>query len=324
MPLGNALICAYAFGASGPPAELDGNGIEAWTPGSGWLWVHLDRASDETEFWLRHTASLDPLAIEALLAEETRPRSVAIGDGLMVILRGVNLNVGADPEDMISIRLWVDANRVISMRHRRAMAAQDVRDSIGRGEGPSTPGGLLIDIAGFMIDRMGPVIDDLNDVVDQVEEEVLQAPGHELRTKLSQLRRQAIGLRRFMAPQREVFARLNVDRGAIFSEMDHSHLREITDRLTRYVEELDSARDRAAVTQEELAGRISDQMNRNMYVLSIVAGIFLPLGLLTGLLGINVGGLPGTDNDWAFAIVCAILVALVAVVLWLFKRMRLL
>jgi zinc transporter len=107
------------------------------------------------------------------------------------------------------------------------------------------------------------------------------------------------------------------------TDQDRTRLREVQDRLTRYVEELDSARDRAAVTQEELVGRISDQMNKNMYVLSLVAGIFLPLGLLTGLLGINVGGIPGEGESMAFAIVCVILLLMGVGVLFLFKRMRL-
>ena len=67
-------------------------------------------------------------------------------------------------------------------------------------------------------------------------------------------------------------------------------MREVSDQLARYLEDLDEARDRAAVTQEELVNRLSEQMNNKMYILSIVAAIFLPLGFLTGLLGINVGG----------------------------------
>jgi zinc transporter len=236
----------------------------------------------------------------------------------------VNLNVGADPEDMVSIRVWVDAGRVISLRNRRLMAVQDLRDAIEKGDVPATPGALLIDIAAYMIDRMGPVLADLNDAVDELEEEVLEAPGRELRTKLSKIRRQAISLRRFLAPLREVLTRLYTDRTPLFDDMRRSHLREIADRLTRYIEELDSARDRAAITQEELAGRMADEMNKNMYVLSIVAGIFLPLGLLTGLMGINVGGMPGTQSNWGFAIVCIILVGLAVIVLWLFRRFRIL
>ena len=319
----NALIYAYAFTDTGRVQPLDSAALEGSRSHAGWSWVHLDRAQRDAERWLRNSADLDPSVIDALLEEETRPRCVLIGSGLLVILRGVNLNVGADPEDMVSVRVWVDANQVISLRKRRLMAMQNLRDSIDRGMVPTGPGGLLVEIAGGMIDLMAPVLEELNEAVDQIEERVLDAPSHELRTDLSRLRRRAISLRRFLGPQREAFSQLLSSRSAIFTDPDRGRLRELTDRLTRYIEELDAARDRAAVTQEELSGRIADQMNRNMYVLSIVAGIFLPLGLLTGLLGINVGGIPGTENDWAFAIVCIVLVVLVGAAVWLFRRLKL-
>ncbi|MBC8423805.1 zinc transporter ZntB, partial [bacterium] len=81
-------------------------------------------------------------------------------------------------------------------------------------------------------------------------------------------------------------------------------------------------RDRATVTQEELNSSLTEQMNKTMYVLSIVAGIFLPLGLLTGLLGINVGGIPGTESPWAFTIFCIMLGLIAGWQIWLFKRKR--
>lgn len=324
MALEKALICAYAFDDSGAAAPLDARGVESRSPGAGWLWIHLDRTQDETETWLCDSANLPPLVIEALLEEETRPRCVAMADGLLVILRGVNLNPGAEPDDMVSVRLWIDQARVISLRRRKLMAIQDMRESIAQGDSPRSPADLLVEITGLMIDRMNPVIENLNEEVDDIEERVLEAPSQDLRSRLSHMRRQAISLRRYLAPQRETLARLHTERTSLLSDAHRNRLREITDRLTRYIEELDSARDRAAVTQEELGGRISDQMNKNMYVLSIVAGVFLPLGLLTGLLGINVGGMPGTQSDWGFAIVCIILVLMLVAVLWLFRKMRLL
>ena len=90
----------------------------------------------------------------------------------------------------------------------------------------------------------------------------------------------------------------------------------------RYIEDLESARDRAAVTQEELSARLAEDMNRNTYLLSIVAALFLPLGFITGLLGINVGGIPGADVKWAFAAVCGMLAVIVALQVWLFRRFR--
>ena len=76
------------------------------------------------------------------------------------------------------------------------------------------------------------------------------------------------------------------------------------------------------MTQEELNSRLAEQMNKRMYVLGVVAGVFLPLGLLTGLLGINVGGIPGTESPMAFALVCAFLGLIAVGQVWLFRRMK--
>jgi zinc transporter len=115
---------------------------------------------------------------------------------------------------------------------------------------------------------------------------------------------------------------LQTDRPAwMEKELDRA-LRETSDRLLRYLEELDAARDRAVVIRDEIANRLSEDMNRTMYALSVVAGIFLPLGMLTGLLGINVGGMPGVESSSAFWVTCILLVVIVAGEIWLFRRMK--
>ena len=76
------------------------------------------------------------------------------------------------------------------------------------------------------------------------------------------------------------------------------------------------------MTQEELLARSQERLNRNTYILSIVAAVFLPLGFLTGLLGINVGGIPGTDSPSAFLIVCGALLLVGAVELLFFYWKR--
>jgi zinc transporter len=202
------------------------------------------------------------------------------------------------------------------------MAVQDVRELIAQNKGPRDAPDLLVRIASRLVDRMGPVIEDLDTQVDDLEEEILTAQSYGLRIRLSGLRRQAIALRRYIAPQREAMALLQMEEGAWLTPLHRGRLREISDRITRYVEDLDSARERASVTQEELAGRLAEQMNKTMYVLSLVAAVFLPLGLITGLLGINVGGIPGVDSPWAFAIVCLILIGISAVQLIVFKKMK--
>ena len=172
--------------------------------------------------------------------------------------------------------------------------------------------------------RMGGVINELEDKGAELEEAVLTVESHELRPMLASIRRDAINLRlrRYMAPRREAIARLQSEKVSWLAEEDRMRLRETYDRLTRYIEDLDAARERAAVTQEELISRLSEQMDNRMYVLSIVAAIFLPLGFLTGLLGINVGGIPGSEYKAAFFVFCALLVGLVIVEVVIFKKKK--
>jgi zinc transporter len=158
--------------------------------------------------------------------------------------------------------------------------------------------------------------------VAELEEAVLTKESHELRPMLASIRRDAIYLRRYMAPQREAIARLQSEKISWLADEDRVRLREVYDRLTRYLEDLDAARERAAVTQEELISRLSEQMDNRMYVLSIVAAIFLPLGFLTGLLGINVGGIPGAEYKASFAVFCMLLVGLIIVEIIIFRRKK--
>ena len=91
--------------------------------------------------------------------------------------------------------------------------------------------------------------------------------------------------------------------------------------MTRYVEDLDAIRERSQIVKDELANILADKLNKNMYVLSVIAAIFLPLGFLTGLLGINLGGMPGAENPDAFWVFSGLLVAVVSLQIWIFKKL---
>ena len=153
-----------------------------------------------------------------------------------------------------------------------------------------------------------------------MQEQVVSGETRALRAALADLRREAIALRRYLAPQREVMNRLSANRNPWLGDAERLRLREEADRVTRYVEDLDAARERAGVTQEELANRLSEQMNNRMYVLSLIAGIFLPISFVTGLLGINVGGIPAADSPSGFVLVTLLLIVIVAIQVVLFKR----
>ena len=322
MNKGDALVFAYLLDGKGGGKAVDMAEIETWDSDQGLLWIHLDSKTQEAQAWLENKSGLSSLTCDTLLEQETRPRNVQSDDGLLLILRVVNCNPGADPEDMVAIRMLLTEHRIISMRNRHVMAVQDIQKAIDKGKGPSTTGAFLVMITGLIADRMGDVVVDCDDKVGELENTVLNAESHELRSQLADLRRTSISLRRYIAPQRDVLTRLLHDRISWLTDLDRAHLREVAERTARYVEDIDSARERAAVTQEELNNRLSEQMNKAMYVLSIVAAIFLPLGLLTGLLGINVGGIPGTESKWAFPLVTALLIGLAAFLVAWFRKIK--
>ena len=302
------------------PQALDE--LARWlAPGDGCFWAHLDALNDDSRSWLEQHGNLPPLMAEALLADETRPRSAVSPQGLLLVLRGVNLNPGADAEDMVSIRMWVEPGRLLSTRRRRLLSVEDTVQTLEHQPISGTPE-LVIRICSRLVNRINDVIDELEIRMAELEEDVLSEPAPVMRSRLAELRREIIALRRYLSPQRDALQRLQTELPDFFSELDRQHMRELNDRMLRIVEDLDAVRERAQVVQEELVSMLSDQLNKRMYLLSIVAALFLPLGFLTGLLGINVGGIPGADSPWGFWVFTAILVSLLSLQVWFFIRQK--
>jgi zinc transporter len=322
------LICAYRLDGYGGGELLDWSGVNNATPDGGPIWVHLDAAHEITDAWLREHSGLDTFVIDGLLASETRPRCDVHNNGILLNLRGVNLDPGAEPEDMVSIRIWIDEHRVISTRLRRLLAVEDVREQLAAGKGPVSTGHLVARLSARLTERMAPVIEDLSEQVADLEDQLIENDGggqvnlRAVRNRLNGLRRLAISLRRYIAPQREALNRMSQQEETWLDNRVRGRLRETVDRVTRITEELDEVRERSAVVQDELANRIAQRMERTMYVLTIVATIMLPLGFLTGLLGINVGGIPGAETSWAFWAVSGGLAVVIVVEVLLFKRLK--
>ena len=322
MNANKGLIFAYILDGKGGGAAVDWKGIKNWNPDMGTLWIHVDYTNEKVKKWLRSESNLGSLSYGILIDKDSRPRILSSKDGLLLILRVVNCNPGADPEDMVALRMNFNEKRIITMRNRRVMAINDLHEALATGTGPNGGNDFLLMVIDRIMYRMGDVIAEIDDLVDELEDRVLSAERHELRSDLSNLRRKIIHLRRYIAPQRDIFSRLQNEALSWLSDKDKLQLREITERTARFVEVLDAARDHAAVTQEELNSRLAEHTNRAIYVLSIVAAIFLPLSFITGLLGINVGGIPGTEYKWAFLIVCIILLFIAVVFLLIFRRLK--
>jgi zinc transporter len=293
-------LFSYLLGADGRGTALDAEAIRGWTQSDGDLWLHLDIGNPEACRWLEREGRLPAHALDALLAEETRPRTLSTDTGLLIVLRGVNTNPGADPEDMVAVRVWVEPHRIISTRRRRLLSVADIAETLDDGEGPASASALLAMLVDRLAQRIGDFVDVIEDQLDEIEDEIGEAEPGAVRARLSPLRRQMAAVRRFLAPQRDALDRLYRQPASFIAEPDLHLLREQADRIQRYLEDLELARERAIVLQEELLSNMAQQQNTRMYVLSVIAAIFLPLTFITGLLGMNVGGLPGVDSDLGF------------------------
>lgn len=314
----NGLLFALVLDGNGNARELDWSGIESWEPAQGVLWVHLDHKGAEARHWLSEKSGIDAVMAESLLQDEVRPRILSSDEKLLLVLRGVNLSADADPEDLVGVRVWIEPNRVITLRHHRLMAVNDVRESLAMGKGPRDVGGCLVALTRRLTDRLGPVAERIEDDADDLEDRVITDLSAEYREWLGKVRRNAIRLRRYVAPQREVLSRLHRIESRWLDEPQKAQLRETADRTIRYLEDIDATRERAAVIEDELQGRIADRMNRTIYLLTVVAAVLLPPSLLTGIFGINLGGMPGTGSESAFTVaVLAIAILGVAEVLLL-------
>ncbi len=304
-PNAEAFIFGFDFAPGGGLSRTDWQKMKptAACPSSGWRWLHFNRLAQETRDWVENSSGLDETVISALLQSETRPRCAAYEDGLLLNLRGINHNPGAEPEDMISVRIWAASNIVISMRSYPVKAIHEVREETARGDGPATPGGLIVQIAERLVDNIEPVVEQLKEEADEFEEMLLSGKERLPATSLAEFRRTILILRRYILPQREAMGQLQKEGRSLFDEDHAVHLRETADRITRIAEELDSIRDRATVLQDQIAGQRQEQLNQRLLALSIISAVFLPLSYVTGLLGMNLSGIPYHDQPLSFGVV---------------------
>ena len=319
----DAFICAYQLDGNGSGTQLSEQHFSSRPDTSRPVWVHLNAKSPGTRHWLETAAELpDDTLVDALLAEDTRPRLNRRPEGLLLILRGVNLNDDAEPEDMVSIRIWIEAQRLISVQLRNLRGVTDMRANIEAGKGPLDMGDLLTMFIEGSIVRLSPVMGELADGIDELEDRILQMDLKGIREQIVSTRRRAIIFNRFLAPQKEIVQQLTETAPPWLDGSCVLRLQEAQNDMTRFVEDLTALRERSHSIQNEVANILTERLNRNTYVFSLIASIFLPLGFLTGLLGINVPGIPGADDPEAFVIFCGILVAVVAVQVALFKKLR--
>lgn len=291
-------ICAFEVDTDGNAISVEDTHLCAASAVTlSYRWIHLDLADPEIEHWMDE--QLPSVAARALLQSETRPRCDSLDDGMILNLRGVNLNPGADPEDMVSLRMWVTQNCIVSARAQKVWAVDTIREAALEGAAPPSVGAFLAELTYGLSKRIEEVSLELEDQTDDLEEAALGG-DRILPESVGKLRQTVIKMRRFLNPQREALDALSNWKSTLIDDSALVLIRETGNRSRRSVEALDATRERLAVIQDHIDTDRAYALSRNGYLLSVVAAVFLPLGFLTGLFGVNVGGMPGIDTAYAF------------------------
>lgn len=283
-------------------------------------WVHLDGREAETKAWLNQHADLPETVVAALTAVETRPRTEAIAHGALVNLRGLQPDGRDDDADrLVSIRLWAEEGRVISVSFRPLAGFDHLKAKMEEGK-LTDPGDLVTALAVIITSKLDPEVAALGDLIDDCETDLDPKLAFQMRRKIAGARSDAIAYRRFVVPQRQALERLSELEADWIEENDRLHLREAADRFARMAEELESVRERSALLHEQLTDLRAEQIEGRTLILSIVALVFLPLTFLTGLLGMNVAGIPFAHEPWAFAAVVGVCAAIATLISAYFIR----
>lgn len=296
---------------NGNVAEIAPDAVAAYAA-PGFVWLHVEGVSHDQRMNLPDY--IPEMAANALLASETRPRCDGIAGAALINLRGTALDPMEDSDGLVSIRVWVEGRRVTSVSRRRIAALSNV-DAAMRAGRLTDGGDFVAALAHAISTDLDPKVAALGDSLDDCEEMLDGGNIYELRRKIATLRSQAIILRRFVAPDRDALAAMAQLEYPWISNEDRLHLREAADRFARMAEELEAVRERAALLHEQLTDLRAEMVDRRSLAIAVVAFIFLPLTFVTGLLGMNVEGIPFADHRWAFWGVVAFCVLIGAVVM---------
>ncbi|HEX2762241.1 MAG TPA: zinc transporter ZntB [Allosphingosinicella sp.] len=312
------MSCTALLAGDGPVRALSAEEAAAYA-GPGFVWVHIDD-EDAPSLSLLDGQGIPEVAANALVATETRPRCERIEEGAILNLRGPAVAGVEIGDRLVSIRMWVRGGKVNSLTRRPLTATASVVAQMQAGS-LHDPGDLVAAFARAISAELDPQVADLGDQLDDCESELTGANLYRLRGAITRIRSEAIAFRRFVAPDRDALQALAQLDFPWLAEEDRLHIREAADRFARMAEELEAVRERSALLHEQLTDLRAEDIDQRSLLISVFAFIFLPLTFITGLLGMNVAGIPYAHEPWAFWGVVAFCVLIgVAVLAWFARR----
>lgn len=304
-------------GKGGVARHEPGAATPALSP-KGFKLVVGNAKAPEFRVWLR--GELGEFNADLLTAPTTRARCTVMDDKALVMFRIVRPGAAPDDVGRQLLTIWLEQGRVIIATEINILDFLGISKGEQSHHAPVSPADLVARLALRAADRLEPLIEMLGDRLDEIEETLIMRRTEKAQDGLEHLRRTLISFRRLVAPQRDLLNTLEIEDLSFFTDRDRLRLREASMRSARIGDELQALSERAVLVHEEIIDDRAEQMNKIMLLLAAVTVVFSPLTLITGLLGMNVGGIPFSGSIHAFWLVSLGLVVLGAAIVWWMRR----
>lgn len=296
------LICGFRLYPDSPVTLLPHRSSEWKTQQfEGPVWLHFNLADTRAQRWIAECERMPQAARARLLSDDRHIGLRRAGSGLAGLLGDVDYEFESDPEHLGLLHVYVDEHLIVTARVHPLKIADQVRRELLDGAIVPTPVGVLI----RFIEELGELLDGVArsqaDLVDEMEDHLLKHRGPGRDGELGRVRRLVARLRRHVGAQRQALVQVAHRPPAWCGELDVEQLRRAVERIEVVAQDLEATQERARLVQEEISTALNQATNRNLYVLSIVTAIFMPITLVTGIFGMNIGGLPWLDDAAGFA-----------------------
>lgn len=288
------------------------------------VWLHFDQADTGARAWIQDCHRLPQDAKTLLLGSDSHMRIEAAGHGLAGVVGDLHHEFASRSDHLDVLRLYLDNRCLISARREPMTAIDKLRRSIGEGLKAERPISLVTQFLHHVTDTLGDLMLELGDTLDTLEDAVLEGRTKGAGEELIRIRRVAARLRRHMAPQQHVLLGLLSRLPPWVEQPDATRLRHAIERMSALGHDLELVQDRCRLLQEQASARLAESTNRNLYLLSIVTILALPPTLISGLFGMNLGGMPELMDPMGFWYGLGLIVLAIGVSLVILRRMKML
>jgi zinc transporter len=280
----------------------------------GEAWIDIEVGDDEGRRWLASESGLDDRIVKRLLEPAPTTYWRRFGQGLHFHTRTELSGGETSASATIDFGIWLDPDRIITVRRGKVPAFDRATQVCSKGAGPSSSWELIVSVLSEGLSRLEEMLHDLTATIDRLEEDVLTGAGDPRIHRVAELQRRLVYARRFRVPLTSLESFISSQPDSAIDAVLRDEIEGIGNVIAQQKELLDLSIDRASALQGQIRDQISDSMNSATYRFTWVATVFLPLSFLTGLLGINVAGIPGDHDPLAFWLVCGVLCVIAA--LW--------